>query len=85
MVYCVGPGVVMMAGARGTAGLLLTEGVLASAEILFRDWKTSERTYMKCMSTFHVSVDESTDVTNVAQLCVWVRVPKENSLRDNVC
>ena len=31
-----------------------------------------------------ITVDESTDVTDVAQLYVWVRIPKENSFREEM-
>lgn len=33
---------------------------------------------------FSTAVDESTDVTDVAQLCVWVRFPKENSFQEEM-
>lgn len=31
-----------------------------------------------------IAVDESTDVTDVAQLCTWVRFPKENSFQEEM-
>ncbi len=31
---------------------------------------------------FSIVVDKSTDVTDVAQLCVWVRFPKDNSIEE---
>lgn len=31
---------------------------------------------------FSIAVDENTDVTDVAQLCVWVRFPKEDFFRE---
>ncbi len=33
---------------------------------------------------FSIAVDESTDLTDVAQLCVWVRFPKEQSFQEEM-
>ncbi len=33
---------------------------------------------------FSIAVDESTDLTDVAQLCVWVRFPKEKSFQEEM-
>lgn len=36
---------------------------------------------LRAAPCFSMAVDESTDITDVAQLCVGVRFPKENSFR----
>ena len=33
---------------------------------------------------FSIALDESTDICDVAQLCVWVRFPKEDSFREEL-
>lgn len=36
---------------------------------------------LRAVPCFSIAVDESTDITDVAQLCVGMRFPKENSFR----
>ena len=39
---------------------------------------------LRAAPCFSIAVDESTDITDVAQLCVWVRFPKENSFQEEM-
>ena len=39
---------------------------------------------LRAASCFSIAVDENTDVTDVAQLCTWVRFPKENCFQEEM-
>ena len=36
------------------------------------------------VSCFSIALDESTDICDVAQLCIWVRFPKDDSFREEL-
>lgn len=66
-------------------GLQLSDStIMRRIEDIGKDVSDQLTADLSAAPCFSIAVDESTDVTDVAQLCVWVRFPKENSFREEM-
>ena len=66
-------------------GLQLSDStIMRRIKNIGKDVSDQLRADLSAAPCFSIAVDGSTDVTDVAQLCVWVRFPKENLFREEM-
>jgi len=66
-------------------GLQLSDTTIARrVEVLAKDIRQQLTEDMLAAPCFSLALDESTDVCDIAQLCVWARFPKEETFREEV-
>ncbi len=66
-------------------GLQLSDStIMRRMEDIGKDIRDQLLADLRAAPCFSIAVDESTDVTDVAQLCLWVRFPKENSFQEEM-
>lgn len=66
-------------------GLQLSDStIMRRMEDIGQDIRNQLLADLRASACFSIAVDESTDVTDNAQLCVWVRFPKENTFQEEM-
>lgn len=66
-------------------GLQLSDlTIMRRMEDIGKDIRDQLLADLRTASCFSIAVDKSTDVTDIAQLCTWVRIPKINSFQEEM-